>query len=286
MTSRELSQRPEGETGAGAFIPTYHREMLFDRARVRAFQKAIEALGGPDRTLIELGVGTSVLTSFAAGHFGRVIAVERDEEMWNVARANLARQGLLDRKVTLIRGDALEVDLEPADVIVGELLSTLMIHEPQVPAFNRARALLKPGGRLVPGLVMNLVTLGWSKFSTAGITFRSPHTLFTGVRGPERLSETRVFFVADFMKGEIPRHVSASIELEALFAGEINALVLETRIETAPGVTFSGSDSLVPPMVVPVEPLRVARGDLVRVHIDYTHFSDWNRFKGRIELAA
>jgi protein arginine N-methyltransferase 1 len=283
MTSRELSQRPEGETGAGAFVPTYHREMLFDRARVRAFQKAIESLGGQDRTLIELGVGTGVLTAFAARHFGQVIAVERDETMWKVARANLTRQGLLDGRVMLVRGDALEVALPPADVIVGELLSTLMIHEPQVPVFNRARALLKPGGRLIPGLVMSLVTLSWCKFTTGDVTFRSPHTLFTGARAPERLSESRLFFVADFMKGEVPRHVTATVELAALFDGEINALVLETRVETAPGLTFSGSDSLVPPMVVPVDPVRVARGAPVRVHLEYSHFSDWDRFKARVE---
>jgi type I protein arginine methyltransferase len=204
MSSRELSQRPQGETGVGAFVPTYHREMLFDRNRVRAFQKALQVLGGETRSVIELGVGTGILTAFAARHFGAVIAVERDETMYKIARANLTRQGLLGKRVELIHGDALEIDLQPADVVVGELLSTLMIHEPQVPVFNRARKLLKPGGRMVPGLVVNLVTLAWSKFATGGITFRSPHTLFTGVRPPERLSESRAFFIAVFVKGEVP----------------------------------------------------------------------------------
>jgi SAM-dependent methyltransferase len=120
MASRELSQRPQGSTGAGAFVPTYHREMLMDRRRVRAFHKAIEALGGPDKTLLELGPGTGVLSAFAARHFGSVVAVERDENMYQIARANLARQGLLDGKVTLIHGDAMDLALEPADVIVGE----------------------------------------------------------------------------------------------------------------------------------------------------------------------
>ena len=182
----------------------------------------------------------------------------------------------------LIHGDALELSIEPADVIVGELLSTLMIHEPQVPVFNRARAFLKPGGRMVPGVVTNLLTLGWSKFSTEGIVFRSPYTLFTGVQAPERLSESRAFFVADFAKEEIPLKVSKTVEVEALFGSEINALILETYIETAPGLTFGGSDSLNPPMVVPVEPLHVERGDRVRVQVDYTHFSDWDGFRGTI----
>jgi predicted RNA methylase len=253
--------------------------MLMDRRRVRAFQKAIENLGGPDKTFIELGPGTGVLSAFAARHFRSVVAVERDETMYKTARTNLGRQGLLDRNVKLIHGDALDADLEPADVILAELLSTLMIHEPQVPAFNRVRSLLKPGGTLVPGLVVNLVTLSWSKYGAHGVTFRSPYTLFTGVPAPERLSESRVFFVADFRRGPVPMQVSAPVELEATFEGEINSLVLETRVETAPGLTFSGSDSLNPPMVVPVEPLKVQRGDRVRVTLEYSHFTDWDRFK-------
>jgi type I protein arginine methyltransferase len=285
MTSREVNQRPQGDTGAGAFVPTYHREMLLDRRRVRAFQRAIESLGDKTKTLIEFGPGTGVLSAFAARHFGSVIAIERDEAMYRIARSNFARQGLLDKNVKLIQGDAMDSAIEPADVIVGELLSTLMIHEPQVPVFNRARAFLKPGGQMIPGLVVNLVTLAWSKFSTEGVLFRSPHSLFTGVAAPERLSESRVFFVADFMKEEVPMTVSKVVEVEALFAGEINSLVLETRIETAPGFTFGGSDSLNPPMVVPVEPLRVSRGDRVRIKVEYAHFSDWDRFRGTIAPA-
>jgi predicted RNA methylase len=283
MASREMSQRPQGETGAGAFVPTYHREMLLDRNRVRAFQRAIQSLAGKQKTLIEFGPGTGVLSAFAARHFGSVVAVERDETMYRVARTNLSKLGLLDKNVRLIHGDALDLSLEPADVIVAELLSTLMLHEPQVPVFNRARAFLKPGGHMVPGLVVNLVALAWSKFATDGITFRSPYTLFTGVAQPERLSETRVFFEADFNRGEVPMKVAATVELNALFGGEINSIVLETRVETAPGITFSGSDSLDPPMVVPVEPLQVERGSRVRVHIEYAHFTDWDRFSAKLE---
>jgi hypothetical protein len=79
--------------------------------------------------------------------------------------------------------------------------------------------------------------------------------------------------------------VSATIEIEALFSSEVNSLVLESRVETAPGITFSGSDSLDPPMVVPVEPLRVSRGDKVRVRLDYTHFTDWDHFRATLEAA-
>ena len=84
MSSREMSQRPQGDSGAGAFVPTYHREMLMDRPRVRAFQKAIERLGGADKTFIEFGPGTGVLSAFAARHFD-----QRGELLQDVEATNL-----------------------------------------------------------------------------------------------------------------------------------------------------------------------------------------------------
>jgi hypothetical protein len=36
-------------------------------------------------------------------------------------------------------------------------------------------------------------------------------------------------------------------------------------------------------MVVPVEPLRVERGDRVRIHLEYSHFSDWDQFRAAVE---
>jgi hypothetical protein len=69
----------------------------------------------------------------------------------------------------------------------------------------------------------------------------------------------------------------------ALFEGEVNSLVLESRVEAAPTVTFGGSDSLNPPMVVPVAPVRVERGQRLRVHLAYDHFTDWDRFQAGVE---
>lgn len=283
-SSREMGQRPQGSTGAGAFVPTYHREMLMDRKRVRAFQKAITYYGGSGRSFMEFGPGTGVMAAHAASVFDRVFVVERDETMLEVCRENMRRLGLLDKKVTVIHGDVLEADLPRVDVIMAELLSTLMIHEPEVPAMNRARTLLNPGGALIPGRVLSLATLAWSKFDTQGIEFRSPYTLFTGVSQPEIASESRLFFTADFLRAEVPMHVESKIEMDCLCNGEVNSLVLQSISDLAPSVTFSASDSLNPPMVVPITPVRVDAGRRVRVHLAYDHFSDWHTFQAHVEV--
>ena len=282
--TREMNQRPQGSTGSGAFVPTYHREMLMDRRRVRAFQKAIERLGGQDRSFLELGPGTGVMSAHAARCFGRVFAVERDPVMYETCRENLRRLGLLDTRVTLIHGDALECDLPRVDVVMAEMMSTLMIHEPQVPVMNRARKMLTPTGVLLPARVVNTLTLGWSKFTAHGVQFRAPYTLFTGVPGPEPLTESRVLYVADFMAGEVPMDISVSVDVEAFLDSEINSVILTSHLQLAPGITFGASDSIDPPMVVPIEPVRAAAGQRLRVHVSYRHYSDWHTFSARVEV--
>jgi predicted RNA methylase len=279
--SREHNQRPQGETGATEFTLDYHREMLMDRRRVRAFQRGIALHGRPDRTFLEIGPGTGVMSAFAAQHYGRVIAVERDARIHAVARQNLERLGLLSKNVTLLHADGLAEPLPKADVIMGELLSTLMIHEPQVPVFNRARAALAAGGAMIPGRVINLAQLAWSKSTAHGVSLSSPYSLFTGVPPPERVGPEEVFFVADFQAGEVPLAVAATVALRAAMESTVNALVLTSWVQVAPGITFSGSDSLNPPMVVPIAPLDVRPGDVVDVSIRYQHFTDWNTFEAR-----
>ena len=281
--SREVHQRPQGDTGADAFTPSYHREMLMDDRRVKAFKKAIDYYGDPKLTFMEFGIGTGVMSAHAATRFGHVYAVERDPFIYSIAKSNLSKLGLLDKQITLIHADVLEADLPQVDVVMAELLSTLMIHEPEVPALNRAtRELLKPDGVVIPQTVINTVTPAWSKYAAHDVSFISPYTLFTGVPLPEAVGETKVFYAADFMSGEVANKVSVQTDVLCMLESEINSLVLNSNIQLAPGVTFAGSDSLNPAMVVPIEPVYVTAGQTITIKLEYDHFSDWQSFKASI----
>ena len=284
-TSREMNQRPQGDDGSAAFSPSYHREMLMDTQRVRAFQKAIEYYQNPSLDFMEMGIGTGVLSAYASKYYRHVYAVEKDPVIYRQAERNLKQLGLLDKNVTLIHADALTSELPKVDYIMAELMSTLMIHEPQVPALNRAkREFINLGGKLIPSRVVNTVTPAWSNFTKFGVTFCSPYTLFTGVTTPEIIAETRAFFTADFNQGVVQDEVSAEIETTILVDSEINSLIMNSIVQLAPNITFSGSDSLNPPMVVPIEPVMVKAGDICRITITYQHFTDWSSLHASIQI--
>ena len=127
-----------------------HLEMLNDRSRCLAYQRAIEPVVR-DKIVLDVGCGTGILSFFAARASARlVLAVDTDvppgaEE---VARSN----GLADR-VQFFRGRLQDIRLpvESVDVIVSEWMGGVLLMEDMLPVVLYARdRWLKPGGILLP----------------------------------------------------------------------------------------------------------------------------------------
>jgi len=127
-----------------------HLEMLNDRSRCLAYQRAIEPVVR-DKIVLDVGCGTGILSFFAARAGARlVLAVDTDvppgaEE---VAHNN----GLADR-VQFFRGRLQDIELpvESVDIIVSEWMGGVLLMEDMLPVVLYARdRWLKPGGILLP----------------------------------------------------------------------------------------------------------------------------------------
>jgi hypothetical protein len=60
----------------------------------------------------------------------------------------------------------------------------------------------------------------------------------------------------------------------------VNSLRLTSPLQVYQGIRFDFSDSLMPPVVVPLqEDLAVLTGDIVEVSVQYKHESKWERFR-------
>ena len=237
----------------GQFKKSYHLEMVADRARTSAIFRALRQVLHPEALFCELGCGSGIFSLFAARHAKQVYAVEIDPEMARVAAANFAASPLADR-IELIQGDAREAELpEKVDVIFCEMMSIWAIEEPQVPVFNSTFArLLKPGGLFLPQRIVNLVEIGFYNFRYEDIEIRAATPVFSGIRPPAIMTESRVATWLDF-SAPVSSDLSCRIELLALADGWANCARLTSIVQLGPGVIFSGSDSLMPPTVVPLE---------------------------------
>lgn len=118
------------------------RQELFGEACVLP---ALLALLPPGLTIVDLGCGTGAMLPLLAPVAARVVGVDREEAMLEVARARV--EGL--DNVTLLRGrlDDLPIDSDGVDLAV----CALVLHHVRElgPVLAEARRVLRPGGRLV-----------------------------------------------------------------------------------------------------------------------------------------
>ncbi len=127
-----------------------HLGMLKDSVRVMSYRAAIER-HARDRTVVEIGCGTGILSLFAAkAGARRVIAIE-ETEIADLAAEMFAANGC-DGTIDLRNANSRYVELdEPADLIIHELLGVDPFEENLLPILEDARRrLLRPGGRLLP----------------------------------------------------------------------------------------------------------------------------------------
>ncbi len=261
----------EGE-GIGNFNLSYHLEMVSDSERVKQFKRAIDAAVNENTIFCELGCGTGIFSLFAARKAKRVYAIEYDNAIFKIAVANVRKAGLSD-KIVLIHGDASKVTLpEKADIIFGEMLSTWLIEEPQVPVMNYAvKNLLKPGGSIIPDRVINLAELCHMDYSYSGIEIKAPIAQFTGIKVPRIMTESHVFSTIN-LNNENQREFLGEKEFIMLTSGEVNAVRLSSIVSVWNGINFFSTDTLMPLTIVPLKKSAfVQAGEKVKLKVKFRH---------------
>jgi predicted RNA methylase len=251
--SRAGHHQPQYADVLGQFAETYHLEMLLDLERTTPIFRALDKVIKPETVFCELGCGTGLFSIYAAAKCRKVYAVERDPKMADVSRANIEKSEFKD-KITLIEADALEVALpEKTDVIYCEMMSTWCVEEPQIRVVNRARKdLLAPDGVIIPERIVNTAEICNFGYSLKGVSIRAATPLFTGSRKAHTLSESLACHDLDFYE-MVSENLNFSITIKALVDGIANSVRCHSLVQFARGIAFSGSDSLMPPLLVPLQ---------------------------------
>lgn len=279
MASRIEYNNPQSTEALG--LP-YHYEMVSDVKRVTPFKRAIQKVSKGKRVL-ESGAGSGILSILAAkAGAKKVYAVEIDPKIARFAEANIRKSGFQNH-IKLIQKDIFKVtlndlDSEKVDVVIAENLSTWQVTEPQIPILNYInKNLIKKDGIRIPTLIFNYVEFAQSQYQFEDVVeIRTHYFGFTGVKKPRILSQRQLFTTVD-LRRQNPLQVKKSIKIKVSREGSLNSLRLTSPLEVYAGVHFESSDSLMPPVIIPLKnDLQVSRGDQVELKISYAYHSDWD----------
>lgn len=250
------------------FPEIYYKIMETDKHRVSVFQQAFAQYQQlQDAVVCEAGVGRLALTQHYLPHVKKAYLIENNPNIIDTVRATLREKGW-DKKVELIYGDALKVELpEPVDYIIGELMSIFCANEYQVQIFKHLRQFLRPEGKLIPGKIINMAQLGLADFEKD----HSHYPLLFTRHWPTTISTQVAINTIDLYREE-EENIVTSVSTQALLGGPVNCLLIYSWVQLAEGINFTGTDSLMPPTVVKLEKEVVLEaGKNYQLHADFTY---------------
>lgn len=231
-------------------------KMLEDEARTGAYVEALRRHVTPDSVVLDLGTGIGFFAVIAA-RLGarRVYGIDRSE-LVEIGRQIAARNGVADR-VTLIRGDSLELDLpEPVDLMVCDVRGILPWALGSVPpVIDARRRHLAENATIIPlrdRLFVALADNGDDYREKTAIWRRRPfdvdlepgRELVVNLRHRVRLeaeqllSEARQVATLEYASVESPNMVGRSV-LEVERAGRAHGLAVWFDGELTEGLEYS-----------------------------------------------
>lgn len=260
---------PVSDEPAPQLLFIHHFNLLCDE-RMSFWEKAINEAVKEDDLVVELGSGTGILSMMAARKTKNVIAVEASPHLTEYSRYVIAKNGLSDR-IRVICSDAGNLDIgRKVDVIICEMLDTGLIKEHLVQVMNEAGPrLIGDKTLLLPSGAVTSLVLSQTDFNFSGFHMPLPYFETKEVR------ETKVYF-SDIipyhtvnLRKKNPPDVNVRLNIPTTDTGLINSLKIITQAELCNDRLCSHSNWFNPPLVLPVEPLKVTKGDIVTVNISY-----------------
>ncbi len=250
-------------------------ECLLDDERTCGLRTTIRNVVKPGDVVVDAGTGSGILALFAAEAGARkVFAVDVDPAALALTRRSVAASGFADT-IEIVEADLHEFTIStPADVVIMEMLDTGLIAEQQAPALNalRRNRVIGPKTTVLPQRAKCSIELVEYDFNFHG--FMMPlivQARNSGVQARVRqpLSDPVFYRDVDFRQ-EIATTVDESIRVRAHRNGHVNAVKLRTQTILSEQLALWETTDMNMPVIIPVGPLTVKLGEIIRLRIRYT----------------
>lgn len=229
-----------------------------------------EVLTGKERVAL-VGWQAATYIGEAAGGASKVVVMLEDEAQCEQAKQAASTLGVA-AKVEVVHGDLTATALEArADVAMYLPRSTWMMEGPDAAVLrNAALQVLKPGGRLIPWRVAQLMELASVPVSAGAMEARAARVGRPG-EPVAILSESKHFLTTEFASAAPDEAgIDDTIFINALLGGMASGLRLSSMVELVPGVALVSSQQASSAILAPFkEDVRVEAGQTLSVHVRY-----------------
>ncbi|MEE9541002.1 MAG: 50S ribosomal protein L11 methyltransferase [Candidatus Thorarchaeota archaeon] len=257
-------------------FPMLHAaSLLSHRSRLSKFQRALQKVVQPESRVVDIGTGTGILALIAARAGAKSItAIDVNGKSLNYARKAAQINGLSER-VSFVESHFEDyVPEEQADIVICEMLSSMLLIEQQVPACaHAATRILKPSGIILPvsasvyAVPVECQSL-WERFNLFDLEFpKVPQTLGKG--DAKDLSDAALVTKFDFSIPDIPAEVNEMLEFVIVEEGRLHGLVGFFKAHLYEDITL-GMDDGWRELFLPLdEPIEVSKGTRVSVQLRF-----------------
>jgi len=251
--------------------------LLSQKSRVNKFSRAINEFVTADSIVFDIGTGTGIL-AFLAAEAGAESVIGIDVSQQNIEYARRASKinGWEDRvKFIHAHYDEFIPDMK-ADIIICEMLSSMLLVEQQIPAMLRAKGrLLSKNGRIIPkSTTVYAVPVQseymMNRFQVENLEFPKMPQSVGGLDEVDDLADMEVLFHVDYGDLNTEFHISEELSFEVIRDGVVHGIVGMFEAELIPKVILRPEDGW-RHLFVPVErERRVKKGEIIDIQIEYT----------------
>ncbi len=265
-----------GREYATPFSMLHAAMLLGQKTRLAKFEKAIRQIVKPNDYVVDIGTGSGVLAIMAAKAGARkVTGIDINQESVEYANEAAVLNGVED-KIEFVEKHVLDfIPDERADVVICEMLSSILLIEQQVPAsYHAVENILKPDGVIIPQNATIFIVPVESPVMVKRFSFEQlqfPRVVQTVMSDSTKdLADLMVLQEVDLTKPAADYSIDETLQFSIINDGVIQGLVGLFESQLYEDIKLNMEDGWKQLFLPLQEPVRVTTGDKFSVRVAYT----------------